>query len=264
MTKKERYDYVNWYVSRIKIFEKKYSKSLTSFLKSQISKVIHVLENSGIDAAIHETRKIVLDPNLSHLLTILYTDVGVYFAKQTTRDIKHQLAKSGGIGSNPKWIRDILKYFQTHLLNKAVIPINKTTRTLIEKVLSEAEEGGWGINQTVKALESPSLTSIRAELIARTESAKAAFVGRKIAVQDTPFEMNKEWITAHDSRVRIWHQDVDGRIIQEDELFMVDGEEMEGPGDPEASPENVCNCRCVLAFVPRRNKNGRLIPKNLE
>jgi hypothetical protein len=36
--------------------------------------------------------------------------------------------------------------------------------------------------------------------------------------------------------------------IPTDEPFIVDGEEMDRPGDPAGSPENVTKCRCTLDY----------------
>lgn len=262
MIQKERRLYSDLYQQKIKVFERKYSRAFNNILKSQFSTFAEDLKSHGKQIALHNLQRSIIDKDLGSTLLSLYKEVGLSIAISTTRGIKLNL-KSGILGKNPKWIRDIINYFRVKLLNKAVIPITQTTKDQILEVLSKGEQEGWGIDEMASRLKSPDLTLYRAQRIARTETAKAAFVGRKIAVQDIGFEMNKEWISAHDNRVRDAHREADGTIIPEDEQFTVDDELLDGPGDPSGSPENIINCRCTLAFVPKRDKAGRLIPKTI-
>lgn len=57
----------------------------------------------------------------------------------------------------------------------------------------------------------------------------------------------KIWETMGDSKVREWHQEADGQEQPLDQPFDVMGESLDFPGDDSygASPENICNCRCV-------------------
>jgi uncharacterized protein with gpF-like domain len=118
----------------------------------------------------------------------------------------------------------------------------------------------------VSQLQSPELTAWRARLIARTELGKAAFAGRKQGEGKSEYEVQKEWIAANDHRTRHSHAAADGQIIDMDARFQISrakggADMMEGPGDPDASAENIVNCRCSLATVAKRDERGRLIPK---
>jgi len=53
---------------------------------------------------------------------------------------------------------------------------------------------------------------------------------------------------------------MNGKRVGYNEKFNVSGQEMEYPGDPNASAGNVVNCRCTVAVVPKRDSNGDLIP----
>lgn len=59
----------------------------------------------------------------------------------------------------------------------------------------------------------------------------------------------KVWIAVLDQKTRIGHVFADGQIVDADEPFLVDGEYLMFPGDPNGSPGNIINCRCVS--VPR-------------
>ena len=61
--------------------------------------------------------------------------------------------------------------------------------------------------------------------------------------------VQKEWVTAIDARTRPAHIDAHGQTVLTDKPFIVDGEELMYPGDPQGSPRNVINCRCRAITV---------------
>lgn len=262
MNQNERNEYSALYKSKIKVFERKYAKAVNALLKKQFSRYANILKVRGLSVAMQQVRLLAFEPELHKLLLTLYKDVGIYFAKWQTLQIKREASKGGQLGQNDQWIADIIQAFQEHIFNRAILRINDTTRDRILEILSEGEQQGLSVDEMATQLESDEITLARAKTIARTETGKAANVGRELAVKDITFQLSKEWITAGDERVRIAHAAVDGTIIDEDEDFIVDGENMNAPSDPEASPENIINCRCTCAYVPKRSAGGRLIPKN--
>jgi SPP1 gp7 family putative phage head morphogenesis protein len=60
-------------------------------------------------------------------------------------------------------------------------------------------------------------------------------------------ELQREWIAAIDGRTRHAHRLLDGQLVGVDEPFKSEFGDIMFPGDPEASPENVYNCRCTVA-----------------
>lgn len=60
-------------------------------------------------------------------------------------------------------------------------------------------------------------------------------------------ELQREWIAAIDGRTRHAHRLLDGQLVGVDEPFKSELGAIMFPGDPEASPENVYNCRCTIA-----------------
>ena len=67
----------------------------------------------------------------------------------------------------------------------------------------------------------------------------------------------KEWIATFDNRVRDWHKTAGMRYgtrdqaIPLDDKFEVGPDMMEKPGDMSACSENLYNCRCAMATIPR-------------
>ncbi len=59
----------------------------------------------------------------------------------------------------------------------------------------------------------------------------------------------KEYLAVQDDRTRDAHAEADGQIVGIDESFIVDGEELQYPGDPSGDAGNVINCRCSILPV---------------
>ena len=143
------------------------------------------------------------------------------------------------------------KYYGIDLLNVAE-GLTQTTKDQIQAVLSEAAEKGWSFDEIVSRLQVPELTSVRARLIARTETVSAANGAATINAKETGLQLNKIWIAAIDSRTRPDHLIVNGQIIGVDDYFIVGGYKMSQPGDRThgADSSEICNCRCTVAFIP--------------
>jgi hypothetical protein len=107
--------------------------------------------------------------------------------------------------------------------------------------------------------------------IARTETTGAANRGAVIAGNSSGIVYDKIWLSADDPRVRTRpesnydHRAMDGVKVGKDEPFNVNGElimyagAMETVYGTQSNPQNIINCRCTNALVPRRDANGRLV-----
>jgi len=92
----------------------------------------------------------------------------------------------------------------------------------------------------------------KADRIIRTEAHRVREQGTQNAFEQAKAEgvqMKKRWGAALDDRTRDEHGAADGQEVGVDEKFMVGGEELEYPGDPSGSAENVINCRCSMEPV---------------
>lgn len=72
--------------------------------------------------------------------------------------------------------------------------------------------------------------------------------------EDDDPESNKfarVWVSVLDERTREAHVEADGQETEPGENFNVDGEELQYPGDPEGSPENIVNCRCCAIIISK-------------
>lgn len=129
--------------------------------------------------------------------------------------------------------------------------VSQTTIRHIREQLQEGVESGETIDELAdRILEFTDVdATYRAQRIARTEVISASNAGSWAHYRESGVVAQKEWLTAQDERVRDAHADAEGQMVDLDDPFVVDGEELEFPGDPNGSPENIINCRCTILPV---------------
>lgn len=109
----------------------------------------------------------------------------------------------------------------------------------IPKIAKRFEDVGVANEESAIRAARTMVTSV--ENSARMESARDA--------EEMGVVMGKVWMSVSDNRTRPWHAQAAEDYsdpIPLDEPFIVDGEEMDAPGDTSASPHNLYNCRCSL------------------
>ena len=89
----------------------------------------------------------------------------------------------------------------------------------------------------------------RAESIATNEILRVYSIAAQAKMEDAVKHnpaMKKQWVHVPIARVpRISHIEADGQVVDVDQPFDVDGEELMYPRDPNGSPENTINCHCL-------------------
>ena len=116
------------------------------------------------------------------------------------------------------------------------------------KQIAYDEEARRGLERGLNALRRNARTAYTgAQNAGRVE-------GLKRARDDLGIHVKKRWMSTLDDKTRDSHQDLDGKTAEIEEPF----ESLLGPimfpGDPDADPGNVYNCRCTLTYVyPKYN-----------
>jgi uncharacterized protein with gpF-like domain len=166
----------------------------------------------------------------------------------------------------------MLTYLERKGLDQISAEITQTTRNQIQQYLLKSVEEGLTLQETIKVLRGAGITDYRAEMIARTETGRAANIGSMVGTAATGLVTMKEWIAARDNRTRrvprdkFDHYHMDGIKVAFDEKFNVKTknggfEPMLHPCDPSGSAGDVINCRCTLGYEAVRGEDGK--PKKL-
>jgi hypothetical protein len=166
----------------------------------------------------------------------------------------------------------IIQVLQNDGLDQLAADITETTKEQIRRFLIEAAQKNYTLAETIALLRTSGITDYRAELIARTETGRAANIGSMVGATATGLVTIKEWIAARDNRTRREPRDhtdhliMDGTKLPMEKQFQVPNNQvglgyelMDHPCDSKASAANVCNCRCTLGYEAVRGADGKLL-----
>ena len=140
------------------------------------------------------------------------------------------------------------------LLPYKYIDGKKDIRWNTKKVNAEVLQGilqGESIPDIAKRLSNVTeMNKTAAIRNARTSVTSAECKGRQdsyIRATNDGIILKREWIATNDGRTRHSHRLLDGQIAEVDKPFKSELGDIMYPGDPEADPANVYNCRCTIA-----------------
>lgn len=227
-------------------------KMMDRVMKSIMREAINAYEGSGRVASVN---KVVNDrkPEVYVILSTQYRTIIKTFGKRIL-----DVAKTGGPTDvkvdTDLFEQSIQEYINRWAVDKVTL-ISDTTKDHLSRLIANGVADDLSGAEIAKQIRTqiPSISAVRSDTIARTEVHAAANYANQSAAEATELEMDKEWIAFIDGRERDAHRIADGQRVPMDEDFNVDGEDLEYPGDPSGSAENVINCRCVVGYLPRNN-----------
>jgi Phage Mu protein F like protein len=119
------------------------------------------------------------------------------------------------------------------------------------EVVAESFNAGLSVPDTAKAIRArfADVSRSSATMLARTDLIGLANGGSHMAARkvfENRPEVTKEWLNAHDARVRPTHAEAGGQEVPLDGAFRVGGFDLMYPGDPQGPPQEVINCRCTF------------------
>jgi hypothetical protein len=155
--------------------------------------------------------------------------------------------------------RDFMRRFAVTNITGLLLDINRTSVTLIERLVATGLQEGLGVVEIARQIEQQvsKIFITRAKLIARTEMVKATNTAAMQSSATSDFMYEKKWIPAVDNRTRPDHLAMlASDYIPFDQAFIVGGVEMQQPGAAGAPAAQVCNCRCKVVFRIMRDVDG--------
>ena len=155
---------------------------------------------------------------------------------------------------NQQTVRNLATQDKTLLPYKTVNGV-KDVRWNTQKVNSEILQGilqGDSVADLSKRLRKvTAMNEASAVRNARTSVTSAENKGRLDMLhdaEDAGVRTKKVWLSVHDKRTRDAHLALSGVEADPDEPFEIFGMKIMYPGDPDAEPEMVYNCRCTLTY----------------
>jgi hypothetical protein len=253
-------DYKKLYANALKQYSPKFKKEL----QNQVNTYCRTLDYNAIsDKAIKKT------------IQKLHLAMGVKMAQISSKVVKRSVkgiyeALEVKSAETDLFAYTILQYLQTQGLDQLASDITDTTKDQIRRYLVQSAEQNLTLPETIVLLRGAGITDYRAELIARTETGRAANIGSMVGATSTGLVTVKEWIAARDNRTRriprdqFDHLNMDGTKIPMDATFKLQNKKggfdlMLHPCDSSGSAGDVCNCRCTLGYEAQRDKNGKLL-----
>ncbi len=130
--------------------------------------------------------------------------------------------------------------------------VPETLRSRLDTVIRDGLASGLTRAELAAAVReaAPELARAQAEAIAETTGTGAFEAGQLDAFREADADA-KRWLSQRDKVVREAHDAADGQEVGLDEPFVVGGEELMHPGDPDGSVGNVARCRCTSLPVIR-------------
>jgi len=248
-------------MNRIKRFEGLFVEKVYKALQAHISSFIRDYKKYGQDYAV---RTIGQDERIGKVISRMYKYITPLEARIVYGDILKKYGvpvKRASFGFSDTWNKDVERYLERYLLDKAVLPISARTKDFILRILKKGVEEGWGVERIVRELKESDITKNRARTIVRTESVRAANIGYMIGAFDSPWEQVKEWVAVDDARTRPTHRHSTGVDGEKRDFLKPFSNGLLYPGDPNAPAKEVINCRCRVTFRVKRDAKGNPIPK---
>ena len=205
----------------------------------------------------------ITDEKIKEILVDIYKEVGFDYSRR----IKKEIDKSTkNVLFTDSFLQDILIFLAGEGGSKIVSIRGTLIEDIIKAIQLKLQENAT-IVELQKAIfeivnKSQQFYKWQALRIARTETTFASGFAAMRAASQYNFEVTKQWIAATDDRTRRDHRIENGQIVDFNEPFiMADGTQMQYPGDPKGTAAQVINCRCTIAFAPKRDKDGNIIFK---
>lgn len=254
---------MDW-IKQHSIYERKAYRIIQNHIKN-------ILSDLPINNVTLSTYKMLIAGNITQediykMFKELYTTIGINYGNKVNNSLEK--LKKANILFNEYLLQQILLF----LSNEGGVKITSVRETLIEDVI-KAIEDSLNENATVIDIQNAIYKIInqratfykwQALRIARTETTSASGLAAIKTAEQSNLVLDKVWISVQDNRTRIKpydHLDMNRQKQELDKPFFVGGENIMYPGDTAASAGNVINCRCTIAFEPKRDKDGFLIRK---
>lgn len=245
-----------------------YERKAYRIVQKHISAILRNIPLNNVSLSTYEAaiQSNITKEQIYSMYREIYETIGLSHGKKINSELEK--VKKVNVLFNELLLREILLFLSTD----GGVKITSVRDTLVNDIITTIKKV-LGENATIVDLQnaiyaliskSQSFYKWQALRIARTETTSASNFAAMKAAEESDLVMEKMWISVQDNRTRITpfdHLDMNGQKQDLEKPFFVGGQNIQYPGDIKASPGNVINCRCTVAFIPKRDADGMLIIK---
>ena len=217
-----------------------------------------VYRGKAWDAVVNHCTDVLSDANRQALNIIRGKQIDVFAENATYQafELERDLRSSYGFGIYSRETVGKLLKDEPELLPRKVLNGVKDAAWNRQKIAGIINQGiiqGDGIDAIAARLGQQLAISDDKAMVryARTAMTSAQNAGRMEMLHEAEEEgihSKKKWTATLDDRTRDAHQELDGKTAELDEPFHNEIGDIMFPGDPNADPANVYNCRCTLTY----------------
>lgn len=264
---------LNWklsYENELQKAERSEIRAFYNFFKGEYQKGYETFLRSGQIS----TDGLFKTADLIELYQDLYENIGLRFANWYAKNFDNLVEKQTDVSGNDSIWRQVFRSEAAMVAGGRVTLVSGTKKKTLTKIITglmmDAEFQSMGADAKARVFRRrfDDYSQKEAVRLVRTESTNAANQATMTTAKDMFGEegLDKEWMTAMDGRERLSHNQMNGTIIDFKEKFnvgitktkkggqiIIGYEEMDRPGDPNATAENVINCRCSIAPIPKES-----------
>ena len=197
-----------------------------------------------------------------------YRNIGTSFANWYAKSIGSLLKQQDVSDYNDIWEAAFAEEGRRIAGNRVTLVSGTAKETLkkeLKRFMQDPEFMASDVRTKARILRTRfnQYSNSQAQRLVRTEATNAANQGTMRSALDIygANELQKEWISANDERVRDGHRTAGGKfigsgrpsIVDFNDKFVVNGEYLDRAGDPAGSAANVINCRCSIAPFPKKS-----------
>jgi hypothetical protein len=223
----------------------------------------------GPEMALSQFSEADIKARVEQAFVQIYQVTGVGFAKSTYAGLQKMKRKNIDM-LETQWYG----YMERFVKERCGIKIQSITRNIFHDIenitkliVRESLDEGWGPAKVADEIfkQVGQRDKWRALRIARTEVVGASNAGSYKGAGSFTTKINKIWLVNLDEKTREDHIDMaNADHIPYEYKWDVGGEMMLHPGDPDASAENVINCRCAITYEPQQDIVEQLLSGTYE
>jgi len=182
---------------------------------------------------------------------IMEETIGPVFEKHFTNSYQELFSRFGSGIEQRSYQRALSLKTVRNFVKTLSRQLYRTTKTKVNKIIERGFTDDLTVEEVRSFIErSSTFQESRAKNIATTEATKAINAGESNAAADLESEgiqLQKEWLTMRDGKVRESHVELDGVTIGRSERFEIEGSTADAPGGFGVEELDI-NCRCTLIY----------------